>query len=256
MIPKIIHNIWLQGYDKLSKKNKQNYNNNKKFNPEWTFIFWDEPMIIKLLKEYPNVYNVYKNVENLSYIFKINIYALKSDISRCIILKKYGGLYFDIDFECISSFNTLFNKSNTIYTISSEIFLLTFYPFSKPKYCGCFMALEKDHPIWNDVIDIILNAKFQYDIGSAFDVSLQKSNYNVIVLNEINSMYTCNNAICSTPSESSWNISRPLLKYINCHKEIFIFIFSMILIILIIIIIYLYMLFNVKQSSAVRKGYF
>ena len=182
-------------------------------------FFWDEPMIIELLKRYPKIYDIYNNIEKLSYTIKINTYAIKSDISRYMILKEYGGLYFDIDFECISSFNDLFNEDDTIYTISSKIPLLYLYPFSKPIYCSCFVALEKDHLIWNNVINIILHAKTQYEIGSAFDISLQKGNYNVVVLNEINGQYTCkNNAICSTPSESSWNISRPFLKYINCYS--------------------------------------
>lgn len=219
MIPKIIHNIWIQGYDTLSEKNKQNYDNIKKLNHDWKFIFWDEPMIIELMKKYPKIHDIYNNVEKLSYTFKINMYAIKSDISRYIILKEYGGLYFDIDFECISSFNDLFNEDDTIYTISSNISLLYLYPFSKPKYCSCFIGIEKEHPMWNNVINIMLYAKTQYDIGSAFDISLQKGNYNIIVLNEINGVYTCNNnAICSTPAQSSWNISRPFLKYVNCYS--------------------------------------
>lgn len=66
MIPKIIHNIWLQGYEKLPEKTKSTYNHIKKLNPGWEFIFWNETMILELLKKYPKVYNVYEKIEHLS----------------------------------------------------------------------------------------------------------------------------------------------------------------------------------------------
>jgi len=42
MIPKIIHNIWIQGYNNLPKDIIENHNNIKKLNPNWQFIIWDE----------------------------------------------------------------------------------------------------------------------------------------------------------------------------------------------------------------------
>lgn len=236
MIPKLVHNIWIQGYNNLPENLKTSYNNIKELNPEWEFIFWDENMIIDLLKKYPNIYKVYQNIENLPGL--LNILALKSDIARYIIMKKYGGLYFDIDFICRDSFNHLFNKKKykdyTIFIASSKIdFLDYIYPFSKPKYCSCFMAFEKEHPIWNKVFDIILKATNAYEIDSALDISLQNSNeYKIIVLNQINGHYKCKNqkSICYTPVESSWNFIRPTLQFINCnHIQIF-FIFAILII--------------------------
>ena len=110
MIPKIIHNIWIQGYQNLPEKEKQNHLKIKKLNPDWEFIIWDNNMIIELLKKYPKIYYVYKNVNNLSGI--INNNATRSDIARYIIMKEYGGLYYDFDFECISSFDILFSEDS------------------------------------------------------------------------------------------------------------------------------------------------
>ena len=85
MIPKLVHNIWIQGYNNLPENLKTSYNNIKELNPEWEFIFWHENMIIDLLKKYPNIYKVYQNIENLPGL--LNILALKSDIARYIIMK-------------------------------------------------------------------------------------------------------------------------------------------------------------------------
>lgn len=39
MIPKIVHNIWIQGYDQLPENIKKRYEDIKKLNPNWKFIF-------------------------------------------------------------------------------------------------------------------------------------------------------------------------------------------------------------------------
>ncbi len=40
MIPKIIHQIWIQGYDQLPNKLKNNHQLIKKYNPDYQIIFW------------------------------------------------------------------------------------------------------------------------------------------------------------------------------------------------------------------------
>lgn len=252
-IPKIIHNIWIQGYDNLPNENKLNIQKIKKLNPEWEFMIWDENMILRLLKKYPKVLNVYKNVKNYSGF--INTEASKSDIARYIIMKEYGGLYYDLDFQCVTTFDKLFDnsdkpiedelsnnddKTNTnhkIYMASSKIDFLDYVnPFFKPKYCACFMAFEKEHPIWDKVINRILKATDKYSIGNALDYELQQSNFKVFVLERVNGHYQCINkdSVCYTPAISSWNPIRPIFKNINCYyKQILL----LLLVVLIIIVV-------------------
>ena len=102
-------------------------------------------MIKEVVKKYPKIYNVYKNIDNYSGV--IGATATKSDIARYVIMKEFGGIYYDLDFDCISPFDELFDdkeESSTIYITNSKIQLLDYiYPFRKPKYCACFMAFEK-----------------------------------------------------------------------------------------------------------------
>ncbi len=238
MIPKLIHNIWIQGYENLPEKNKKNNIKIKILNPDWKFIMWNEHMILKLLKKYPNVLNIYNNINNLYGL--ININASKSDIARYIIMKEYGGLYYDFDFECFAPFNQLFdnNKNNNIYIASSKIDILdNVYPFYKPAYCSCFMAFPKGHPIWELVIDKIINATTKYEIGEALDRILQQNNnkYNIIMLDKIKGIYSCKkDGICITPIESSWNPIRKIIQYINCNIK-------QILLLILIIFAYFYL---------------
>ena len=158
MIPKKVHNIWIQGYQNLPKDKKESLQNIKKLNPQYQFFFWDEPKILYLLNKYPDIKNIYLNLENISGY--ININASKSDIGRFIIMKEFGGIYFDLDFQCIKPFNQILNFNFNINIASSYLEIAEYIPnILKPKYCSCFMAFTPQHPIWNNVISIIIKAK-------------------------------------------------------------------------------------------------
>lgn len=239
-IPKTVHTIWIQSYNNLPIKYKNNYSNIKKINPKWEFIIWDDIMIKNILNKYPKLLYLYNNTEKLKGI--INNYAIKSDIARFIIIKEYGGIYTDFDFNCIEPFDKLFLKynsinQNTIYIASSEIsFLQYIYPFYKPKYCGCFFAMIQNHPIWSEVINIVENAIYKNDVGCSLDKCLQenKNNYDIIVFNNVKSFYECHDTskICFTPTESSWNPIRPFIKFVNCNYYNLLFVILFIIIII------------------------
>jgi len=242
MIPKIIHNIWIQGYENLPEKNKINHVHIKKLNPDWEFIIWDNKMILDLLKKYPKLLHLYKNVNQLTGI--IHSKTTQSDIARYVIMKEYGGLYYDIEYECVSSFNELFSgekneENNTIYIASSKIEFLELFRsfgniFSLPMYCSCFMAFQKDHPVWEKVFKKIENTTSKYLIGHALDQILQESEYTILLLDRIGGQFVCNNTnqICfKTVEESSWKPIRPFLQFFNCYyKKIILFLLVFVII--------------------------
>ena len=88
IVPKKIHQIWL-GNKKLPKKYWKWMESWKKYNTDWEYKLWDEESIKKLDINQPEIYSK-----------KINP-GYRSDIIRYIILKKFGGLYVDTDFECL-----------------------------------------------------------------------------------------------------------------------------------------------------------
>ena len=65
-------------------------------NPDWDYIFWDNNRIKEL--EITDL-KVYKESKN---------YGFKSDLLRYEILRKYGGLYADTDFECVQNYLNFF----------------------------------------------------------------------------------------------------------------------------------------------------
>ena len=89
-IPKKIHQIWL-GDKKLPTKYTNWMNSWKLYNPDWEYKLWNENNIKDLnIKEF----DIYSKKLNPGY---------RSDILRYILLKRFGGLYVDTDFECLKS---------------------------------------------------------------------------------------------------------------------------------------------------------
>lgn len=229
MIPTIIHQVWIQGYEHLSVDILKQINHMRKLNPTWEYVLWDDIRIQQLLQKYPIILNKYLNAERLTGM--ANPLATKSDIARYVIMKEYGGLYLDVDFWCVKSFDGIFGDAD-IYIASAEIgFIKWIYPGRKPKYCACCMAFTPNHPVWNNIFNRIRNTGSKFEIGSALDFELQRNKYPITELNQFISQYACDkkNGICFTPTESSWNTFRPALKFINCNYRTIILIIILVL---------------------------
>jgi hypothetical protein len=81
--------IWFQGFDKMPEICKECYNSWKYKNPNWKIHFIDNSNI-----------NDYIDQVNLSYIKKFSTLTTQSDLIKCYLLGKYGGIYTDITNYC------------------------------------------------------------------------------------------------------------------------------------------------------------
>jgi hypothetical protein len=258
MIPNIIHNIWLQGYDDLPSTIKLQHNKIKKINPEWEFIVWDNNMIENLLKKYPKINEKYKNSVNYN---SINQNFIKSDIARCIIMKEYGGFYYDVEYTCNNPLNSLFlensneDNKNIIYIKRDRNNFFDFInPFNTAKYNSCFMAMNANHPIWEKVIQKITFARTQQQINTALDISLQEmetsnNTYPIKILTNVNGYYKCKNKdVYYTNDSFTTNPFKSILNYITCNYKKIILVILAITVIIIVEKIYS---FNVLRFGSV-----
>jgi hypothetical protein len=119
---------------------------------------------------------------------------------------------------------TVLDTKNTVYVASEENGFLYYYiiPFKQTKYSSCFMAMNKQHPIWKTVLEKLMFAVSQEQIKIAFDSSLQEmeisnNKYPIIIFDKVNGHYQCktNNTICYINDNSSSNLFRTILKYIK-----------------------------------------
>ena len=126
LIPKIIHQIWI-GPNPVPEEFKWMMESWQKMNPSWVYKLWTN-----------------KDLETFSFVNQkafdsaIN-WGMKSDILRCEILDRFGGVYVDIDFECLKSLDTLHH-------------LYDFYCCIVPDTNECFVAngligAKPGHPI-------------------------------------------------------------------------------------------------------------
>lgn len=96
-IPKIIHQIWLgpkrpPGFFLKFRESWQ------KMHPDWEYRLWTDADLATYDFELRDLFDLSDN------------YGEKSDILRCEVLLKHGGVYVDADFECLKPIDELTSK--------------------------------------------------------------------------------------------------------------------------------------------------
>jgi mannosyltransferase OCH1-like enzyme len=112
ILPKIIHQIWLQGIENLSNEHKDKIKNTKEINNDFNYMLWDEIKILKLIKKNKYLINKY-----YSFIYLHQ----KVDFAKFVILNFYGGIYIDIDCDVIKNLNNIFCKVSKYDLVISKI---------------------------------------------------------------------------------------------------------------------------------------
>jgi len=106
-IPKIIHQVWSNICEPLPDFFSGLMETWKKHHPDWKYILWDNEKMNNFMRElYPDYLIPYNSV-------KYNIQ--KWDIIRYFILYHYGGMYADVDNECLESLEPLLKNNKGCY---------------------------------------------------------------------------------------------------------------------------------------------
>jgi hypothetical protein len=101
MIPKIIHQIWIQGIDLVPVKYKSNINKLKQMNSDFIYIMWDEISFLSEIKIFSSFIEKYHNY---------NTIQEKIDFAKLVILLLHGGIFIDIDTNPVKPLFSLFYK--------------------------------------------------------------------------------------------------------------------------------------------------
>lgn len=129
LITKIIHFIWLGS--SLPDKYDKFIASWAKYHPDWEIKIWLDQDIEDL------------NLQNKHLFNASNNYGYKSDLARYEILYRFGGLYVDIDFECLTSFDFL-HKNYEFYA--------GLFP-NQGVLANGVIAAKAGHPILKDCVD-------------------------------------------------------------------------------------------------------
>ncbi|TMW63096.1 hypothetical protein Poli38472_002037 [Pythium oligandrum] len=132
-IPQIIHQIWL-GPHKIPPRCVNWMNSWTQLHPDWEYRVWRDADVTRL------------SLKNQSAFDAATNFGAKSDILRYEILEMVGGVYVDVDTQCVRPVDTLVKHFAFVVGISNT---------------GCveinngFIAATPHHPILTHLIDSI-----------------------------------------------------------------------------------------------------
>ncbi|KAF0728293.1 hypothetical protein Ae201684P_007933 [Aphanomyces euteiches] len=143
-IPRLIHQSW-KNIDYIPDKFEPWMHSWRVKNPTFDYMFWDDDDNLKLFEvHFPQYYPMARQLR------KIHL----ADMTRYALLYRYGGVYADLDFESLASFEDLLHY---------DLFL-SYEPFvhsvllegaSEPVLCNAILASRPGHPFWIEVLDRI-----------------------------------------------------------------------------------------------------
>ncbi len=140
IIPKIIHQTWK---DENIPSEWQTFSLTwKKFNPQWDYILWTNESSRLFVKEYyPDFLSVYDN-----YPFDIQ----RADAIRYLVLHHFGGLYVDLDMECLQPIEPLLTGKS--FVVGLEPQQHASWQNIDKMICNAFMASIKNHALLVEII--------------------------------------------------------------------------------------------------------
>lgn len=178
-ICKIIHQTCKD--NKPPKKYQKFIDSWKDKHPDYEYKLWTDEDNDNLVRtDFPEFYEMYKGFGH---------FMMRVDFARYCILYKYGGLYVDLDFECIKPIDMLLcNRDIVLGSVKEEV-LGSIVEIA-------FIATVKNHHIWKDMMyyikysrDSIIDNLYKYIFGAMCMVGMTTGPIAFTNFLSINNMY-------------------------------------------------------------------
>lgn len=142
-IPRIIHQIYLSGWDALPSESKTSIAKLRLLNPDWEYRFYDSRNSEKFIKQY-------FGDEMLSTFRKIHphYYACRADLLRYLICFQFGGVYLDIKSTARTPLSSVIE--------STDKFLIAQWPVFRDKPPATQKIIELQHIQGGEFINWLL----------------------------------------------------------------------------------------------------
>lgn len=151
MIPRIIHQTW---------KTADVPENLRFFqgtwlahHPDWEYRFWTDADCRDFIASwYPNFLPIYDGYQTP---------ICRVDAVRYFLLRHYGGVYADLDFECLRPLDRLLDGRGLVVGLEPASHVAMHMPAARLKeiVCNAFMASEPRHPFWDHVIARLVESR-------------------------------------------------------------------------------------------------
>ena len=131
-IPLILHQIWYQGENQLPEKYRRYRASWQRHHPTWRCILWDAVSLrAHIAAHCPDFLPIYTG-------FPHDIQRM--DAARYCLLDTVGGLYADVDIECLRSVDELLNARELILSETDG-------------YNNALMGSAPGHALWQTVFE-------------------------------------------------------------------------------------------------------
>ena len=140
-IPNIIHKIWMSPKEngvrtKIPQPWKDWDNHCRQLHPSWNYITWNERTMRDFVRqEMPELLETYDTYPS---------WIQRCDAFRYVVLYRMGGVYLDMDTNCLASLETFIKGKHCIVN----------QPWSNH-----FMAAEPGHPLFKKCVDNLARHK-------------------------------------------------------------------------------------------------
>lgn len=145
-IPRITHQIWFQGWDKLPDKFHDNVQKLHILNRDWNHMKWDEQSLRlecqKLGEPYLKKFDSFDQM------------ILKIDYGRYVVLYNYGGISVDTDMFPLKPLHHIPELHTSEFIIGDAAFPLGKVGIKN----NAVLCVRRHHPIMKDVIDTIVRS--------------------------------------------------------------------------------------------------
>ena len=152
MIPHIIHQTWKT--NSVPPRFEYLRDTWLKHHPGWEYRLWsDDENRAFLATHYPGFLSVYDG-----YLTPI----CRADAIRYFLLKHFGGLYVDLDFECFQPFDDILSSESVILGLEPPSHVRDHKQLHKgleKLVCKALMASPPQHPFWDHVINEMVIAR-------------------------------------------------------------------------------------------------
>jgi mannosyltransferase OCH1-like enzyme len=145
-VPKIMHQSWRT--KELPLKFRKWSDTCKLMHPEWTHILWtDEDNRQMVADFFPYFLPIYDN-------FPAGIF--RADVVRYMYMYLFGGVYIDLDTDCLRPYDEIFNRKDNVYIGSMNVF----EDVKNHKYPNAFLASSPGHPLWTHTISKVVSKQY------------------------------------------------------------------------------------------------
>ncbi|WP_114966517.1 glycosyltransferase [Alkalilacustris brevis] len=145
MIPKLIHQTWRDHDIPGPSAWPESW---KRLNPAWEYRFWTDEDLLELVRQhYPQLEALYQ-----SYPKPVQ----RADMGRYLILHHCGGVYADIDTECLAPFDPIAQDSRVILAEEPAEHRNHSQPLGLERlFFNGLMASPRGHRFWDHVLEVM-----------------------------------------------------------------------------------------------------